>query len=374
MKRFVKSLNLATNGEAVRPCPLPPRYNLAIDFMMLVIPVLKRASDVPSFMLAFHQHFTTWHQFLRVVRDAEQVFVGVDNFRPRMKRGCGEARSARQHCRQQQQQRQQNRLRLRAVRSVLATAFSAIRPDSVVDAVGSGEGEVKCMRFDGWRDRSLPTVVMSNDNDVLLFMMLRPARRWYRLAGIDRPRFVGQTAMTCRWTLVTWSLALFGSDYVTALRGSSRVLEPGDVIRRLLANDDKNHDEEFHRDAFLRCVESMVEAIPTEESSSSSADNTDRIGCWLVRLYWNVLYLLDLPLRYDGRFDSDDAVPIDLETRVTHVTARDLRDSERNRFAFHRQLMNPGDDVTLVVAERRSVAVGRPDLRVVVEDRSVDQT
>lgn len=454
---------------------LPSEYNLAIDCTLLLIPILKSSRTVGEFESQFNRYFDENVELRHVIAVANELFVGLDYYYPAMKQDT---------CRRRQKEYQrtsaaamaaaamavtQSRprvlieicggngggggargatrdfLHLKDVRELVQSLFERSVPmwrhetladDRVLawrgtnidapincDVLGYGEGEIKCFKFQAWRNPCLPTVVLSNDNDVLLMMLMHgamarasPRTRFLRLAlqhtawstrlslqriSLERMLQTNTTRhhrrrMTTKqmlvnehnlWMVVVWLIAAYGNDYVHAVHSNSETSMHewlDTAISHFLQFGDRDHYIILNAHNFFFAVMLLFDSItgPSEErdmqyvnrqhdmythdhetwADSTPMDDdevTNAVYNWCVRVYWNVLYLYDLPVEFHGSFRTDPDVPVNLniaKTRLSVDTVRAMTQRQRRNihsmFCFQLSDLRNYDQVAVTRVKR----------------------
>lgn len=438
---------------------LPAEYNLAIDCTLLLIPILKMSRTLCEFESQFTRYFDESAELRHVIGFASEVYIGLDYYYPAMKQdtcrrrqkeyqrstaalsvadptahprrrvlvemNCGECATARTSS-------ARDFLHLKDVRELVQSLFERCVPawrdealaaerllhwrgdryadgyeertaDATIncDVLGYGEGEIKCFKFREWRDPGLPTVVLSNDNDVLLMMLMHgamtrasPRTRFFRLAMNSSPRSTGlrlqrislermlqthatrhyRRRLTARqmlvnehnlWMVVVWLIAAYGNDYVHAIAAHSETSMRewlDTAISHFLRFADRDHYILLNAHNFFFAIMLLFDSItgPSAErdmryadrqhdmythdhelwadaaTDESDEESTYAVYNWCLRVYWNVLYLYDLPIEFRGSFDTDPNVPVNLnigKSRLGEDTVRSL--TQRQRRAIH---------------------------------------
>jgi hypothetical protein len=426
---------------------LPPRYNIAIDYTLLLIPILKTSHSLDDFKENFHVFFKEQTTMKNAIISADEIFISLDYFHPAMKQDTCKKRKKEYRRQQQCELKRTHRtliecpltevlstpennyqfLHLKDIRGCFKELFlqsyqeHALRPNVQIsfNLYDSGEGEIKCFRYHEWQDRKLPTLVMSNDNDVLLIMLMHGAMhtksertKFYRLVmhaqsnskpmrctlqRISLHRFLqtdnpinfnwfseqmsGRLMRTNEhnaWMLVTWLIALFGNDYVPAIR----VLDPT-MIRKwmftmirifnrfarngqfidltahnffftlsilfdVMNNDRRYLDRYWYYGGPIASYEHDHD-VPLPRPIDSF-DESYALYTWCVRIYWNLLYLKDLPITFTGTFITDENIPVNLnieKTTIDENTVRLLNHMNRKHihdmFCFYRYTLRNHD-------------------------------
>lgn len=427
---------------------LPRNYNLAIDSTLLLIPLLKTSHTVTEFIECFERYFATQTELRNVIVSASEIFIGLDYYYPAMKQDT--CRRRLRDIRRQQQQQQQGvvvattnisrsrylfasplayssstsppttpsaSMHLKQVRELIEPLFlrlldrwhseqptpqSPTPPTTVFDVQGYGEGEIKCFKHQNWRNKQLPTVVLSNDNDVLLLILMHGAMnrrslrtKFYRIATTvmnsngsseyercvlqnlslrrllraDNSDCIGgtrqmQTHEQNAWMLVVWLIACYGSDYVYAIRAENEAtmrkwLSTAMIFLRDLAHRHQTVPLNPHN--FFFVINLLFDAIAATEDGNRQLfcmyhyppelcepiqESTDPITwsvyCWCVRVYWNILYLHELPIDFTAGFSLDPHVSVNLYVTkqfVSEITVRSLNQYQRqqlhNMFCIH---------------------------------------
>jgi hypothetical protein len=311
-------------------------------------------------------------------------------------------------------------------------------PRVVFDVQGHGEGEIKCFQHQDWRDKQLPTLVLSNDNDVLLLILLHGATsrrslktRFFRVATgltpssptagnanadercllqsislqrllqpdipvsslppippsyynqIPQNRPLAYLRRNCEmhvnefntWVLVAWLIATHGSDYVYAIRGDSELVTRNwlnTCIRFYRDFTAHQHHIELNPHNFffvMTVLFDVIGSVPNGESQhtynveqsfaiagarqrdffsvahlplhlSERVHEYDRVAMsvyyWCVRVYWNVLYLYELPNKFAGSFVTDSSMTVNLYVAKQHVNELAIRSlTHRQRLQLH---------------------------------------
>lgn len=259
-----------------------------------------------------------------------------------------------------------NVVKLRDIRPLLSTmivafleqADATIGERCTIDTDLVGEGEIKCFRSALNRSDPKDVAILSNDNDIFLMLMIhyhrlvppdRPKDHiFYRIQindsadtltdiniqkiSIDRESVLNRIPVGSRWCVLLWLICCSGTDFVSPLRpfSTNRRVE---IFQHCLfdgCSSLESHDRSFSFNNFLRELRRFVSVV--EAKCSSSVDRLGKLeGCsrieafsrnrhrsiffvttWIVRLYWNLLYIIDLPVDFfhRPRFDSDENMMI----------------------------------------------------------------
>lgn len=259
-----------------------------------------------------------------------------------------------------------NVVKLRDIRPLLSTMIVAFlsRVDSsigercTIDTDLVGEGEIKCFRSAINRSDPCDVAILSNDNDIFLMLMIHhhklvPADRlkthvFYRVQindsadtltdiniqkiSIDKESILNRVPASSRWCVLLWLICCSGTDFVSPLRpfSTSRRVE---IFQHCLFDGCsalESQDRSFSFNNFLRELRRFVSVV--EAKCSSSVERLGKLeGCsrieafsrnrhrsiffvatWIVRLYWNLLYIIDLPVDFfrQPTFDSDENLAI----------------------------------------------------------------
>lgn len=237
-----------------------------------------------------------------------------------------------------------------------------------------GEGEIKCVRSaiirkqsDSSNDRSI--VVLSNDNDVILMMLMHQPSLlgvlFYRVTINDtnndhlsslfiqkiilgRDSVIRRVAVHDRWRVLLWLICCCGTDFVSPIRpmSTSRRVEIFNTcleqyvsmttmtsstcnssvtpltfftfdtfiveLRRFLRFIELNYT--VNQRVNYKCVK--FDDVVVETSNLSTTSTRQRrlttVAAWIIRLYWNLLYLIDLPVD----FFNEPCFPTDLNVLV----------------------------------------------------------
>lgn len=389
----------------------PSNYNLAVDSTLLLIPVLKSSRTCEEFQSNVEKLFSENQKLTQIFAYANEILFSLDYYYPAMKHDT---------CRKRQKDYQkqhrkltknkitvitnaQDSLRLKDVRETIQPLFQRIVTNYIAregckivfDVEGMGEGEIKCFKYSSWKNASLPTIVLSNDNDVLLMMLMHGAMnnfsnktKFYRLniinnkknnesqyvlqdlslhsilyATNDRfePNYITDYQMVIdefnSWIIVSWLIAIYGNDYVngvqpkyhnchahaaskrnypkewfqTVIRYYKRLVEDGRcivfnahnffyIITLLFRAISINFDIANSNSDTFQCSPREVCTIDNFQDHrfyGSPIDKNDSettsVYYWCVRIYWNVLYLKDLPVNFDGTYKSDQSMPVNLK-------------------------------------------------------------
>lgn len=273
-------------------------------------------------------------------------------------------------------------------------------PRVVFDVQDYGEGEIKCFRHKDWQNRDIPTIVLSNDNDVLLMILMHGAMnrlsrktKFLRIATIgttehcvlqnlslrklllliDQPncwpeRFSTEQMQVYEhnvWILVVWLIATYGSDYVYAIRAESENVTRGWMDAAVRFYRDFTNQVQYielnpHNYFFVmtilmdviastNCANPFAAAMnrqgelfcmnhyPLEYSEGVLNDRTmSSVYHWCVRVYWNVLYLQELPIRFSENFMTDRHVPVNLYVSKQYINEQTVRSlTQRQRQQLH---------------------------------------
>lgn len=234
--------------------------------------------------------------------------------------------------------------------------------------------------------RSSPSVViLSNDNDVILMMLMHhkssngcggsrttPETLFYRAMFYDKSKssishFVELQRVSfgsnCllrnvvnKWIVLLWFVCCCGTDFVSHVRPFSigrRIKIFDRCLIRGLARTAlwlRSEDTKFCLRNFLSevrwfvrlvvesCTDRSIAAIREHDDATSDrqcSSNFDqssiakdrnlsqmRVVNWLVRLYWNILYLIDLPLDFYNKpnFRTDETVSVNCYVPEEYVS------------------------------------------------------
>lgn len=264
-----------------------------------------------------------------------------------------------------------NVVKLRDIREIIPEIIlcALLRKDRtlvdrcVIETDVIGEGEIKCMRsaiIDKFvlhaNSISSSVVILSNDNDVILMMLMHQPKivtdpnvttLFYRVTVNDASvksivritihRIVMDSSSvlrqfpTCeRWRLLLWLICCCGTDFVSPIRPVSPARRV-DIFNACLRNDRSLiNREKFTMDNFLNELKRFVGLIDSLYTSRGSSNDYDYniidskivvnrnkrrlrlVASWVIRLYWNLLYLIDLPIDFfkQPRFPSDSNVSV----------------------------------------------------------------
>lgn len=254
-----------------------------------------------------------------------------------------------------------NVVKLRDVRSIMSgiivQSMATLDPSFVercfIETDMIGEGEIKCIRSAVYRNRDSrnldhnpPVIsVLSNDNDVIIMMLMHQYHSltklsptlFYRITfnelalethlqyrveiqrvSVDRSSLFRTVPGESRWRLLLWLICCCGTDFVPPIR-------PFSVNRRVyifnaclrLGYKRPHADNTFTMSAFLeelrwfvclvRNVCSCSSRAPREVDRSGCSANVTKVAAWVIRLYWNILYVIDLPVDFyvEQRFVTD---------------------------------------------------------------------
>lgn len=483
---------------------LPARYNIAIDYTLLLIPILKTSYSLENFKDNFRAFFDEQTTMKNAITSAEEIFISLDYFHPAMKQDTCKRRKREyrkqqlqqqqynyyhhqhyhhEHQQQQQQSLQETKsipevtaanpstshrtliecplttiltgtaaatttttvtvanevpvcqfLHLKDIRGYFKELFlqsyqqHATRPNVQIsfNLYDSGEGEIKCFRYHEWQHRKLPTLIMSNDNDVLLIMLMHSAMheksertKFYRLVmhtqqcgkpmrctlqrislhrllqteegpagvGWSSSPFTHEDAIAMRvnehnaWILVGWLIALFGNDYVPAIRVANasmirkwmcrmirlfnRFTRNAQYIQLTAHNfffvlsilfDVMNDNREYLDRYWYYGGDSLLASYEQDHDIPlprpiGKIDEYYGLYTWCVRVYWNLLYLRDLPIAFTGTFVTDQHIPINLSIEKTIVDERTIRSLNQmsrkhihDSFCFYRYTLRNQDE------------------------------
>lgn len=427
-------------------------YELYVDLAIIIVPLMQRARNISHFKELLVDTFSrSSSELVSLMLRASTVFIFLDMLSPRMKIETRVRRSLRQSvvanaraangaavsadgcvcgvcpaCVEANRDRgavRYNVVKLRDVRSIMADIIVrsmctldpsfALRCFIETDVIG--EGEIKCIRSAIYRARDPalrsarggrdPTIaVLSNDNDVIIMMLMHQYHSLSKLApslfyrimfneltldvdtfvaplqyrveiqrvSVDRFSLFRTTPYASRWRLLLWLICCCGTDFVPPIRPFSvnrRVyifnacLRLGHARQRVAAippgfgappmpmygNGYGNNGygngfgwppgmagrdcscgfingaygpvcgAAFSMTAFLEelrwfvglvrnvCSCSIRSAPRGENDRASNAANVTKVAAWIIRLYWNILYVIDLPIDFyvEQRFATD---------------------------------------------------------------------
>lgn len=274
--------------------------------------------------------------------------------------GCVQTHSV--EVKEEREKSRYNVVKLRDVRSIMSNiimqSMTTLDPTfsdrCYIETDVIGEGEIKCIRSAVYRSRECsekngerPVItVLSNDNDVIIMMLMHqkhiflklPPTLFYRVTfnelalesesqykieiqrvSVDRASCFRTMSVASRWRLLLWLICCCGTDFVPPIR-------PFSVNRRVyIFNACLRHgcrrrhiEEEFSMNSFLEELHWFVRLVRNVCSCSSRSvrSEVDRNGCsaniakvaaWIIRLYWNILYVIDLPIDFyvEQRFVTD---------------------------------------------------------------------
>lgn len=386
----------------------PPHYNLAVDSSLLLIPILKSSRTCEEFQRNVEKLFVENHKLVQIFAYANEILFSLDYYYPAMKHDT--CRRRQKDYQKQHKKPTRNKsplitdtrdsLRLKDIRESIRPLFQRLMNDFIdrkdckvtFDVEGMGEGEIKCFKYSSWNNTTLPTIVFSNDNDVLLMMLMHGAMnrfstktKFYRL-NMHNNKKSGETQYVLQdlslhtilynienffesnnithyqmvidefnsWIIVSWLIAIYGNDYVNGLQPSfNNHYHTHSVNKNSCSKTWFRTAIRFYRNLvedgrcivlnahnFFYIITLLFRAISTDHENNTSIScppqdlctidrfrdhrfygspidkndaETTTVYYWCVRIYWNLLYLRDLPVIFDGTYISDRSIPVNLK-------------------------------------------------------------
>lgn len=390
---------------------IPERYHLSVDLATIIVPIMQQSADSKDFVTRLRGYLMQNGQLILLLLNAREVSIHLDMFSPRMKIDTRDNRRYKRYSNEHntaarskelpksntnnQGHHQHNNeikhpIQLREIRHLIAsTILNAMSEFDQTfahrcsfDVHRIGEGEVKCMSYNNMCCPSLPNVILSNDNDVLLMILLHEsgnrieenfhsctAPNYYRVMMYRNHtiRAKGDTLIfhrfeldsiepygtdnLClnvkdrgRWILVVWIICLCGTDFVPAVCTITQNCRKM-LLARCIANF-KQHQidiegyRRFNFDNFFTVMQLFFAIITGKEKNFYNDDGRkkrftvsmakndqvrfsdyaikrlDKMAKWCARVYWNVLYFIDLPIDFhlkDKRmFDSNHQISVNI--------------------------------------------------------------
>lgn len=266
-----------------------------------------------------------------------------------------------------------NVVKLRDIRSMLASVILdtlAIVDRSIVgrctiDTEVVGEGEIKCFRNAINRSDPRDVAILSNDNDIFLMMLIHREKlvssangaecnTFYRILindttdeltdiniqkiSIDSDSVLRRIPASRRWCVLLWLICCSGTDFVSPLRPfspsrrveifQSCLFEESRSLSGSVGERNGTDASSLTFNSFMRelkrfvarvercCSKPVVRVNENPSAVSPSLRSRNRslysVSTWIVRLYWNLLYIIDLPVDFfrHPTFTTDASLPI----------------------------------------------------------------
>lgn len=335
------------------------QYNVSIDLATIVVPLMRLSRSRSEFTTRLHDFLVDNRCISMLLIRAYEVKAYLDLFAPRMKIDAKKERLRRRRSNSSVPMTEQ--MQLSEIRGLISNTFivtlskmdSSFRTRcSTVDTTLVGEGEIKCLLFRKHMSRPyLPHIIMSNDNDVLLMMLLHePTGNTIRTAIHYRPqpphgrmflishqvtineRILTYPPKTARWLLICWTICLCGTDFVVPLRAINRLRRKyllSQCIRKFDQRTKLQKHESLNSEGVLIALNELADLCRTDDMPQDiSPSRVEQVVRWCYRVYWNVLYLTDLPVDFykpkREHFYTDRMMGVNAYVNSATITAQCL--------------------------------------------------
>lgn len=144
----------------VKSVKRPSKFNLSIDISMILIPIINYIDfdDDYSELISKNLEYlvNTYSKFKELLKDAEEIYIGLDN----QDKVCKKSNTI--HRRKRIDFKEKPFNFIEAIKSALPQFIHKI----IMYDYLKGEGEIKCVKYNEWSNPSLPIIICTNDNDI----------------------------------------------------------------------------------------------------------------------------------------------------------------------------------------------------------------
>lgn len=181
--------------------------------------------------------------------------------------------------------------------NLLYEVFIKYNKNLVIDRAIYGEGEIKCLRYEGWQDKQLPLIVATRDNDIYTLNYIRqknmanlqiyvfPMQRNI----LHRIRYEAFSEILTLFLNVTW-----GNSFIAPLVNDNNFKNMMNIVKYMITNvtcmrtkhDNKNFNELIHEIHTL-----LAKELRYRPDTPADSENSEEI-CKNIQLlsYWCTLH------------------------------------------------------------------------------------